>query len=349
MIDPTAHFTGEVARGERFEKKLDSDLVFRLEPEAGNDSGWTIRLAPEPNPESIDCIGAVSEPLHGSNALSIQAEDVNIINTKPYWSPPSRDFYFVADLANCKNAWDLANLAHYPSKSSDREREEAEEKLGRIATGHGVMEIEDTKVTVAKDGAKASSVESIKFSVTLTNPKNAGAGVDSKTSSGIRGIDLEKFLRTHYAEVNSGVPDLQGECGEKEPRIRKELTIAYGDLDGDSEEEAVYAGYTCMSGTAGIDFVGVVRLKADGHLAGMEIEDEPTEFKGRRDLYHGLRGHMMLEIVNGHLVKSFPIYKDTDGCNACSSGGTREFVYRWDGRRFALDNIVDVPPDKDGV
>ena len=38
-------FTGEVKRGQQFEKTFASDMVFRLEPYAGNDSGWTISIA----------------------------------------------------------------------------------------------------------------------------------------------------------------------------------------------------------------------------------------------------------------------------------------------------------------
>jgi len=33
-----------------------------------------------------------------------------------------------------------------------------------------------------------------------------------------------------------------------------------------------------------------------------------------------------------------------DECRACSSGGDRQLIFRWDGQRFVPDAIIDVPP-----
>jgi len=70
----STHFTGEVRRGDEFKQLIGPGMEFRLEPYAGNDSGWSIRLAPgtDANARTMDCIGAVEEPLHGNTRLEIE-------------------------------------------------------------------------------------------------------------------------------------------------------------------------------------------------------------------------------------------------------------------------------------
>jgi hypothetical protein len=348
------HFTGEVTRGQRFEKSVASGLVFRLEPDGGDDSGWSIRLAPasEPSPALIDCIGSVSEPLHGSNKLSIDPSGVSIINGRTYWFPDVREFYFVTNPLECKSAWDLANAAYYPSKLTDQEREQAGEKLFQIRTGHGSFKILDSRLNVPAGEKTPRAIEWLKFEVELTfsasqevhDPSGESA---HKSGRAIREMDLDKFLKTRYAGVQPDLANLEEECGENQQRIQS-VKILYGDLDGDGQDEAAYEGFTCMSGTAGVDFFGVLKIKPDGKLIALPIEGERKEFKGRRNLYQGLRGHLSLEIKDGRLLEIFPVYESEKDCNACSSGGERQFVYRWDGHQLALDDIIDIPPEKSG-
>jgi hypothetical protein len=349
-------FPGEVVRGQRFEKTLSSGLVFRLEPYAGDDSGWSLRLAPdsEPPPASIDCIGSVSEPLHGSHQLSIEPSDASIINGRINWFPNFREFYFVRDVADCKSAWDFANAAYYPSKLTTEQREDASEKLFEIPTGHGVFRIIDSKVKAAAGEEKPQAIEWLKFEVELNfspSPNAHGVSAEAvvKAPKNIHDVDVEKFLRTRYVEVDPSLQRLEEECPPQGlPRIHS-VRIQYGDLDGDGQDEAVYEGFTCMSGTAGIDFFGVLKLKSDGKLIALPIEGERKQFKGRTDLYQGLRGHLRLKIKNGRLVQVYPVYENEEDCNACSEGGERQFIYRWDGQQFALDDIIDVPPQKSGT
>jgi hypothetical protein len=343
--------TGEVTRGQRFEKNVGSGLVFRLEPFAGEDSGWTIGLVPasEPSPASLDCIGPVSEPLHGSNKLSIDPAQASIVNGRTYWTPDPREFYFVSNASDCRPAWDLANLAYYPSKLTDQERELASEKLFQIRTGHGSFRILDSKLTVSTE-KKPGVVEWLKFDLELAFASapdaHGSSGAGAAKSGGIREIDLERFLKTRYAEVQPDLENLEQECGQGEQRIRG-IKVIYGDLDGDGQDEAAYEGFTCMSGTAGVDFFGVLKRKPDGKLTALPIEAERKEFKGRRNLNEGLRGHLSLAVESGRLVEIFPVYPAGEP-NCCPEGGERRFVYRWNGQVFVLDDIIDVPPEKSG-
>jgi hypothetical protein len=256
----TIHFTGEVNRGDRFRAPAGSNLIFALEPYAGSDSGWTIRLLPGADAKSMsmDCIGAVSEPLHGDKNVEIELPDD--LSQKPAkWKP--REFEFVPDPASCKTAWDLMKLVYYPSKLSDEQRAEAGEKLGKIPTAHGKFTVLQSVLRPAPNANETGSIEWLKFEVELNFPAPAPAFAQGSaqqaqpaaSGGGIHAIDIEKFLDTHYAEVDPELGNLEAECREGWDPIVS-LTVQYGDLDGDGQDEAVYQGQTCVAGTAGIDF-----------------------------------------------------------------------------------------------
>jgi hypothetical protein len=343
----TVRFSGEVKRGEQFRQAAGNNLIFALEPYAGNDSGWTIRLIPGSDAKSVamDCIGAVSEPLHGDKNLEIEPPE-DLSKEPMRWKP--REFEFVPDSANCKSAWELMNLVYYPSKLTDEQRAEAGEKLGKIPTAHGKFTVIDSLLRPAGNPNDAGSIEWLKFEVELNFSASTGAGPESatqkRTSTGIHGVDLQNFLKTKYLEAQPELTYLKDECPADQPPIM-EVGVQYGDLDGDGQDEAVYQGFTCMSGTAGVDYFGVLKMSAGGKIIPLPIEGQRNQFKGRHDLYQGLRGHLRLDIANGRLVEVFPVYATERECNACSSGGERKFVYRWDGHQFTLDDIMDTPPD----
>jgi hypothetical protein len=345
----TSELTGEVTRGHGFEKAVAGGLIFRLEPDAGDDSGWEIRLAPgtEPSPASIDCIGAVSEPLHGDNTLSIQPPGVDKDRDESQWK--KRDFDFVPNSSDCKRAWDFANEAHYPSNLTDKQREEADTKLGEIHTSHGVFQITDFRLSKPTSKDAPAQTEWLKFVVRLEFPSATQALVTSENSQishkSIHDVDVEEFVTTHYIELDPHLESLKEECGEGQDPIRS-VEVQYGDVDSDGQEEALFQGYTCMAGTSGVDYSGIVKLQPGGKLVGMPIAPAPDTFKGRKP-FEGLRGHVRLEIENGRFVETYPVYKG-DECEACSSGGLRKFVFRWNGHEFVLDDIINVPPDQAG-
>jgi hypothetical protein len=351
-VNTPMRFTGELKRGARFQKLVAPNMVFALEPYAGNDSGWTIRLAPGADSKSmaVDCVGAVSEPLHGEKNLELEPPD-DLSKEPVSWKP--REFEFVPDSANCKAAWDLMNLVYYPSKLTDEQRAEAGEKLGKIPTAHGRFTVLDSLLRPAGSPNDTGSIEWLKFEVELNFPAaasstlpqgNAAQAQGGSSATGIHTIDLEKFLKTNYLQAQPDLTYLKDECAADQPPIM-EVGVQYGDLDGDGQDEAVYQGFTCMSGTAGVDYFGVLKMLPDGKIVPLAIEGQRNQFKGRHDLYQGLRGHLRLEIQNGRLVEIFPVYASEQECNACSSGGERKFVYRWDGHQFTLDDIMDTPPE----
>jgi hypothetical protein len=297
---------------------------------------------------SMDCIGAVSVPLHGDVGLSIGPPGIDKDRDKAQWK--KREFEFVPTPAECKQAWDLANEVHYPSSLTDKQREEADAKLGKIPTSHGTFEITDFRLSPSAGNGAPAEIEWLKFTVSLQFPsalegRVAPGGRTRTTGQGIRAADVAKFLNSHYAELDSNLESLKVECPEGEDPIRS-VDIQYGDLDGDGQEEALFQGYTCMAGSSGIDYSGIVKLQPDGKLVGLPITPPPDTFNGRKPL-EGLRGHMRLAIEDGRFVEVFPVYKGNE-CEACSEGGQRKFVFRWNGQQFVLDDIINLPPEKAG-
>ena len=342
IANAPTRFTAELKRGERFQKLIAPNMMFTLEPYAGNDSGWTIHLAPgsDAKSNSMDCIGAVSEPLHGDKNREIEPPD-DLSQEPVHWKP--REFEFVPDLANCKTAWQLMNLVYYPSKLTDEQRAEAGEKLGKIPTAHGKFTVLDSLLRPAGNPNDTGSIEWLKFEVELNLPAGSTETQTAGSATGIHSVDLQKFLTTNYLEAQPDLTFLKDQCAADQPPIM-EVGVQYGDLDGDGQDEAVYQGITCMSGTAGVDYFGVLKMLPDGKIVPLPIEGERNQFKGRHNLYEGLRGHLRLEIQNGRLVEIYPVYGNEKECNACSSGGERKFIYRWDGHQFTLDDIMDTPP-----
>ncbi len=140
------------------------------------------------------------------------------------------------------------------------------------------------------------------------------------------------------------IEELKEDCANNGRPLLQVASLQYADLDSDGKEEAIYQGFTCMSGTGGMDFFGLVKLTQDGKLVDMPIKPHEGPFHGR-NVYEGLRGHMSLVVENGKLAEVYPVYANEKECQACSSGGQRQFIFHWDGSQFVLENVVDVPPE----
>jgi hypothetical protein len=119
-------------------------------------------------------------------------------------------------------------------------------------------------------------------------------------------------------------------------------TKVFGDLDGDGRDEAAVTAFSCVSGNGGPDLIAVFAMNPEGVVRELKIEPRTRNqpFKGRNPTL-GLRGQMTVAIESGRMIEKFPIFKETDG-GCCASGGIREFIYRWDGAQFVLDDVVDV-------
>lgn len=200
------------------------------------------------------------------------------------------------------------------------------------------------RVLPAAPAVSAAPIESVQASAAASAEIAPSA---NGRMAGIRPIDVKPFVELHLGELNPDLADLDTACGDGEKRLQSLAPVLYGDLDGDGQEEALVEGWSCLSGNGGADFRGVLKLKPDGKLSVLPIDPMPKIFKGR-NATAGLRGHMVVQIKDGRLHELYAIYTGEEA-NCCPEGGQRDFVYRWDGHRFTLDDMIDVPPQKSGT
>jgi hypothetical protein len=337
------HFTGEIVAHEEFQKAFAPKMMFGLEPYGGNDSGWSIRIAPisESGGPAIDCIGAVETPLHGDTKIEIEPP-ASAQSQGTEWK--NREFEYAATAADCKVAWELMNEANYDSKLSENEREEASAKLAHVATHHGKFAILDARFGPANPQNTRGTLEWLKFEVDLGGASAPPPAEKTAVNSSIRSIDLKPFIESRLGELNPALAALATDCGDGQTPLQSLAPILYADLDGDGQEEAAVEGWSCLSGNGGADFRGVLKLMPDGKLVALPFESVPKTFKGR-DPYAHLRGHMVIKITGGRFNEVYGIYNGSEP-NCCAEGGERRFIYRWDGHQFALDDMIDVPPER---
>jgi hypothetical protein len=197
-----------------------------------------------------------------------------------------------------------------------------------------------TPIVKRASGAQAAAPQPSKVPAAVQEP-----AVDRS----IRNHDFVALTETKFARPLGGGDKVREACAELGRTEPVEIfETVFGDLDGDGREEAAVSAISCQAGSAGPDLFAVFKLSGSGEISELNFEqrkwNEP--FKGK-DPSAALRSAPRISIEDGRLVKSYGIFKEKDaGC--CATGGTRKFLYRWDGHQFALDDIIDLPPEKAG-
>jgi hypothetical protein len=359
-----SELTGEVTKGHRFEKSVAGGLIFGLEPDAGDDSGWEIRLAPGADgaSASMDCIGAISVPLHGDTTLSIQPPGVDKDRDESQWK--KREFDFVPNSSDCKKAWDFANDAHYGSKLTDKQREEADANLGKIPTSHGAFEITDFRLSKPTSKDAPAEIEWLKFAVHLEFPltatRQSSAPVTSqpplhKTGEGlsvdeefaqhaIRNADFDEAMTAVLAKRLGGRDAMEAACKESLRNDPVEIEArVFGDVDGDSSEEAAVTAFSCQAGQAGPDLFAVFKQLNTGEIIELPLEkpEDAAKFKGKARPQN-LRGPWRIEIDNGRLIVRY-LFWGPDAPKCGDADCASNFVYHWDGHKLALTDITQSP------
>lgn len=164
------------------------------------------------------------------------------------------------------------------------------------------------------------------------------AAEDAKRSD-IRNFDFATYLgKTDYKDCVYESPDSPPVVIEREGS-----GIFYADLTSDGREEAVINGWSCFSGTGGPDVQGVYTIAPDGKPTNLSIEDHRYIVDGV-DYSEGFAGHRRLGVRDGRLTETLPVYRRGDP-NCCPEGGSRTFVYRWNGNMFVVQSVeIERPP-----
>jgi hypothetical protein len=172
---PDVQFSGEVTRGQSFERPIGHGLVFRLARSAGRvDVGWEIEIAPDPasNPQATGRTGGYEEfstiatpPYHSYNeryletSYGMKAPDAVAITP--------RDFQFVESVADSDAADALAQSVLSSSDFPDHSQALAA-AAEKIHVGAGELRIVASRTTAGKDGSETGTIDWLRFEVSLS-------------------------------------------------------------------------------------------------------------------------------------------------------------------------------------
>jgi hypothetical protein len=304
-------FSGEASQGTSFKRKLWNDLVFVL---TATDGGWDISVTDGKDADT-DFVWVATPPYRFDNPRYLGAVYGRSAKEAVAWTP--RPFSFVINRTDYSTAEDAVRKLLWPSGISDAELRVAELNLMKLPKAHGLLKINQTKLSEV--GGAPGRIESLAFEVEIRQP-----------------IDLHAALRRQFLAKNLEYERLEEACPGPEAPITIGKAL-YHDFDGDGFDEAAVLGYSCLAGTGGADLHGVFTRLASGET--VELAVSAAGYK-KTDAH--LRGHFDINIVDGSYAEEFWIYRDKDS-NCCPTGGTRRFVYRWNGKVFLPAKIEDVP------
>ena len=151
-------------------------------------------------------------------------------------------------------------------------------------------------------------------------------------TSAIRKIDFQRFL-TQRDHLNEFL-DCPG------PSI-KEIHVEYGKLLLDETEQAVVEATTCAIVQGGADILEVFRFGENGVPISLPIDDSAFS-KG--NLYEGKSKSPHLGIIDGKLTRWYIMYANDSSANP-KAGYRRKISYRWSGKSFVVDKVLDIPPN----
>jgi len=178
-------FSGEVKRGENFEKEISNNLVFRLRP---IELGWEIfvgykrskpNIEPIRDEEDANFAIVVTPPFRGINHLDIEGWHFrNADNTGPNEPGPKnvnapgdiRKFYFVLNNSDYQKAGKALDRLLWPYSYSEQKVKEAEFILSKLKRGYGILTIQDLKLNNLMPGQQAG-IDWMKFDVELHFPE----------------------------------------------------------------------------------------------------------------------------------------------------------------------------------
>ena len=161
-------FSGEVNRGQLFEKDVGSGLLFRLWPSADPViPGWTIEIRSKAEPKH-EFSYAVSPPYRSWNPRYL---DVSYSNTaKDSVAIREREFNFVLSDADFERVAVALDRILWSYGHTEEEMRQAEKTLATVKMGKGKLRIIDSRVG-GNDQSHSGWIEWIRVEVELCIPK----------------------------------------------------------------------------------------------------------------------------------------------------------------------------------
>lgn len=169
----SVRFSGEVLKGQSFERQIGTNLFFRLVPE---ELGWSISVASKAVRENFCSV--VTPPYRGVNALRIEGWHFrNSDNSGPNDSGPKnvnappelREFDFVLNEVDYRGAFDALQILLWPYSYSKQQIDAAEGAHAKLRKGSGKLVIRDLKLNALELG-KQAGIDRMRFDVELSFP-----------------------------------------------------------------------------------------------------------------------------------------------------------------------------------
>lgn len=151
------HFSGQVAHGHAYQRKISTTLSFCLFPEPdANGGGWRIAVQQQCTPHDDDFVAVATPPMYGVNPREIEAWQF-----EPGANAPQRvrAFSFVLNDQDFRRL--LSDLNNY--KDAGKMLSE----ISALGQGHGTLTIKEMQTGRVAD---MPVFESMKFAVTLSFP-----------------------------------------------------------------------------------------------------------------------------------------------------------------------------------
>ena len=167
-------FSGELKKGQAFEKDVDSKLLFRLAPELhpANPQGWTIEIRSQADPKH-DYVWVATPPYRSSNPRYLDTGYGISARQAVDWSP--RTFDFVLTEQDYEKLNGAVRILLWPYTYTEEEHDEAEKLWNEMLTnrtGQGRLQIVDFRLGSAGAEDEVGWIESLKFEVELCLPKD---------------------------------------------------------------------------------------------------------------------------------------------------------------------------------
>jgi hypothetical protein len=178
----TIKFSGEVKKGQAFEKDVNAELLFKLAPELhpANPQGWTIEIRSKENPEH-DYVWVATPPYRFSNPRTLDTAYGMSARQAVDWSP--RTFAFVLNQEDYEKLNGAVRTLLWPYTYTEKERDQAEKVWNELVENHagqGRLEIVDFRLGSAGREDEVGWIESLKFDVELCLPKDAPSAQTGK-------------------------------------------------------------------------------------------------------------------------------------------------------------------------
>jgi hypothetical protein len=160
-------FSGEILVGQTFEREVGHDMLFRLQPLAGDmGGGWVIEIVPKEQPADgpIEFAAIATPPYHFYNQRYLAGAYGYSAHEAVAITP--RTFYFVQSVADERAANEVVNAGLYPATVSDQEKDRIAIESTRLQLGRGQLRIVRSRVSNGKAG-ESDSIAWLKFDVVL--------------------------------------------------------------------------------------------------------------------------------------------------------------------------------------